>query len=262
MRRGVILGLVLVIAAMLGIGGFWFWGGGSGSERERDYKKIEDILDSGENESGEISGGQEEEDIVEIKWQLYEGQAVEEAGSDLIRAQFSDEVLENYKSELKYWSGKLKQDLTDVEGWMKVGQLKKIFDNYEGARDAWEYAKYLNPNQAAVYFNLGDLYGFYIHNREEAEINYLKALELAGKESSYYIAAADFYRTFDNKKAEEVMKRGLDKINNDFDLLVYAGAFYKSIGNKAEAVKFYERAFIINPENKEVKEEIERLEIN
>ena len=59
-----------------------------------------------------------------------------------------------------------------VDDWIAVGVIKKFFNDFAGARDAWEYAGVLYPANALSFANLGNLYGFYLHNNIKAFINH------------------------------------------------------------------------------------------
>ncbi|PIR88907.1 MAG: hypothetical protein COU07_03350 [Candidatus Harrisonbacteria bacterium CG10_big_fil_rev_8_21_14_0_10_40_38] len=142
----------------------------------------------------------------------YKGDAIENIGTDLFIAEIPKDVQEKYKNELSDLNEGLKNTPDNIDLWIQVGIIKKIFNNYNGARDAWEYAKIVNPKHSTPYYNLGGLYGSYIKDFEKAEENYLKAIEIDPTLGYLYLGLADFYENFYTEKADqaiEVIKQGL-----------------------------------------------------
>ncbi len=151
--------------------------------------------------------------------------------------------------------------VSSLNDWLTVGIIKKFFNDYEGARDAWEYASILYPSNGMVFSNLGNLYGFYLHDNQKAEFNLKKAIANDPYQPSYYIGLADFYKVVDaSKKGQvpEVILSGLDKIK-DINLYLYLASYYMGIGDKANALKYYQEVLKISPDQAGIQEEIGRL---
>jgi len=119
---------------------------------------------------------------------------------------------------------KIRSSLLDDPGifvnWIELGLLYKGVNDYEGAREAWEYASALRPENSLSFGNLGRLYGYYLHENDLAEENYKKALENGPTETYLYFQATEFYRDVvkDINKAIEVVKTGLSNIPGDSGL--------------------------------------------
>jgi len=148
-----------------------------------------------------------------------------------------------------------------VDDWIAVGVIKKFFNDYEGVRDAWEYAGVLYPANALSFANLGNLYGFYLHDNEKAEFNFRKAIANDPYQLSYYLSLASFYKEADVSKKDkvpEVILLGLDRIK-DVNLYLYLASYYRDIGDKTNAVKYYEEVLKIAPDQAGVREEIENI---
>lgn len=128
---------------------------------------------------------------------LYAGQPVYFLGNDPTWQQLPTDAAAKQKQYLAQLAETLKENPNDFDGWMAVGIHKKFFNNYEGARDAWEYAKLLVPEQQVPYLNLANLYAYYLNDRAKAEANYLAAAELdLSNIYGSYTALAGFYRDF------------------------------------------------------------------
>jgi tetratricopeptide (TPR) repeat protein len=154
----------------------------------------------------------------------------------------------------------LEKDQFNFDGWINVGVIKKFFNDYEGARDAWEYAIVLYPNNPLAFENLGNLYALYLHNNSKAEYNYKKAIENNSIEPSFYIALADFYKNFlnDNLKAINTLLSGLETIK-DANLFLSVASLYRDIGDKSNAIKYYEELLKISPNQPGIQEQIDLL---
>ncbi len=154
----------------------------------------------------------------------------------------------------------LEKDPFNINDWISVGITKKFFNDYEGARDAWEYVVVLYPNDPLAFENLGNLYALYLRDNSKAEYNYKKAIENNSLEPSFYIALADFYKNFlgDNSKAINTILSGLEKIK-DVNLFLSLAGFYRDIGDKANAIKYYQEVLKISPNQQGIQEEIDRL---
>lgn len=227
-------------------------------EKNIDFSGLENTLNATTTSEGvtvkDISEGE--------NFFSYEGQDIADIGNDSFISRVPESQVEKYKAELLRLKGVLTENPTNVDGWIGVGLIKKFFNNYTGARDAWEYAKYLNNTNSLVYYNLGNLYGMFIKDYREAEENFLKAIELEKKSVDYYIGAADFYRNFYTEKKEkagEILEKGMREVPNDISLLVYTADYYKETGNKERALELYKKVLEFEPNNEEIKEEIESL---
>jgi len=127
---------------------------------------------------------------------------------------FSKEAQDIIAEKISKTSQKLKNDPNSISNWIQLGLDRKMLDDHEGSRQAWEYAKLVSPNNFVVRGNLGDLYAYYLKDNQKAEENYLKALELGPSQIYLYFKTAEFYRDFllDDQKAKEIVQKGL--INN------------------------------------------------
>lgn len=114
----------------------------------------------------------------------------------------------------------LKQDPDLFNEWLNLGLLRKSIEDYEGARQAWEYASSIRPQNSLSFGNLALLYGYYLKNPVLAEKNYLKAIENDLKLPYLYAQAADFYLEVLNQpeKAREILQKGLQMIPGDLGL--------------------------------------------
>jgi tetratricopeptide (TPR) repeat protein len=148
----------------------------------------------------------------------YHGESITKIGNDPFIKQVPEDYINNYKKELAEIKNSLSEDPTSVDDWLRVGIIKKFFNNYEGAKDVWEYAKLVNPRHSTAYFNLGGLYSGYLHDIDMAEENYLEAVEIDPTLPYLYIGLAEFYRTFrpgSDDKIDALILKGLEVLPGD-----------------------------------------------
>lgn len=142
----------------------------------------------------------------------YKGQAVAEIGSDPILDLFPADVLAQRKALLAELAGFIAHDPYNFDHWLAVGAQKKFANNYAGARDAWEYAKVVNPHNGIAHLNLAHLYAYYLRDPGRAEQNYSLAIAAdSGDVLSSRAAFAAFYRDFGQPdRAREWFEQALE----------------------------------------------------
>ncbi|MBI4114443.1 MAG: hypothetical protein HY445_01220 [Candidatus Niyogibacteria bacterium] len=98
-----------------------------------------------------------------------------------------------------------------IDYWLELGILQKQLEDYEGAREAWEYAAFIRPDDARAYNNLADLHAYYLHDNQKAEEYFLKTIEKSPASMQYYTSAFGFYINAlkDKEKARLLLLRGI-----------------------------------------------------
>lgn len=174
---------------------------------------------------------------------------------------------ESYKAKLRAELGTLakKVVLNDagLDDWLRIGVIKKVFRDFNGARDAWEYAASVYTLNSLSFYNLGDLYGSYLKDFPKAEANFQNAIKLDPKKAGFYTSFAEFYRYFYTAKKDLVIstiESGLKQLPNDPTLLLYLGSYYRDdLKDNAKAILYYEKILAQDPSNSGLKDEINRL---
>lgn len=131
---------------------------------------------------------------------------------------FSDDVFpENKQKMLDQWKitmEELKKDHNSLDAWLQMGLLRKTTGDYEGAREAWEYASIIRPKNSVSFANLGVLYGYYLKDQQKAEKNFLKAIENDKVLTYFYAQTADFYLDVikNKEKAIGILEQGIKEV--------------------------------------------------
>ena len=236
----------IVIAFLVLVGGVFYFG----SRKSAPEIVSRTTVDTTATSTGEETGKPEletippEEDIKRLP-PPYTGQPIRELGNPDILASIGAAYVERYQKDLNSIANRIEKGSRDHVDWLTVAYIKKLFSNYIGTRDAWEYAKIVNPEDAVAYFNLGELYGYEFKEPAKAEENYLSALRLNPYHLDYYIGLANFYEDVpkDLKKAEGVLLSALDKIpHTEPNLFAQIGAFYRDQKNYTKAIEYFEKA--------------------
>ena len=158
----------------------------------------------------------------------------------------------------------IKNDISNLNNWIQLGILKEEIKDYEGARQVLEFASQLNPKNFISYQNLGDLYGFYLKDPIKAEQNYLKSIENDLTNIDAYLNLSDVYWSGakeERAKIEGLLLRGI-QVNlgdNQMPLMGRLSRYYEEIGDIKNAIVYYEKIYTAHPENKAIKDEIDRL---
>lgn len=219
--------------ALVGISGFYFWFSGHKIELAAEKEKASEVaVTASTTGNPKITTNSEHpvrqaQDKPIVKLPKYTGQIINMIGDDPMISQLPASAIAIKRVQLTHLSASLSEDSNDFNSWMALGNFKKFFNNFIGARDAWEYAKIVAPNQPLTYLNLANLYGYYLKEPQKAESNFLTAISI------------------DSQNAYG----GLNSIAN----------YYKDFGFKDKAIEFYKKALELNPNDSSLMVEIQRL---
>src|SRR3989338_1481590 len=194
---------------------------------------------------------------------LYTGAdaSVARENSSLIKA-YPEDVKKKMREELATLAARVEKDPTTLDAWLRIGVIKKFFGDYEGARDAWEYASIIRPANVVSFLNLGGLYGSYLKDYPRAEKNYRQAIINNPADSSGYLELASLYRySYKEKEGNIVplMEEGMTASDDDLNFTIYLGGYWTEKGDTAKAIENYEKALKLDPDNKPIQAEISRL---
>lgn len=197
----------------------------------------------------------------------YHGEPITEIGNDPGIKNFPPAAIEQNKNRLKELAGRLQKDPGNFDMWLDVGQLKKFFNDYNGAIDALEYAKIVSPENPLAYYNLANVYGLYLHDYPKAEEYYLKAIDYGTNLDYTYLGLAEFYRDFYKAKfdlVDDVLLRGLKEgVPGDPNMMLQLAYYYKSIGDKKNAINYFTKLLTSNlisgPQKQALREEVKTL---
>jgi len=149
----------------------------------------------------------------------------------------------------------------DFRSWYRLGMVRKMLNDYQGAAEAWTKAGELAPTNSAPFANLADLYTYFLKDYNKAEQAYLQALNIFPTVDNYRLFA-DFYRISapnNQNRVEDVILQGLKVFPNNEDLLAYIASYFREIGQKDKAIFYYEQLLKINPNHPNAQADLGKL---
>ncbi|MBI3075219.1 MAG: tetratricopeptide repeat protein [Parcubacteria group bacterium] len=117
---------------------------------------------------------------------------------------YSVEKAKEITEQIAILTDALKADNNRFNEWLDLGMLRKSIEDYDGAREAWEYASVIRPGNSLSFANLGTLYGYYLKNPIKAEANLLHAIENEPRFLDFYARMTDFYVEVMNDKSKAI----------------------------------------------------------
>lgn len=175
----------------------------------------------------------------------------------------SPSVREKLLQKLTTIAASLATNSDDLDSWIEIGSIKHVFGDEIGARDAWEYASVIRPTNTTSFFNLGNLYGYYLKDKAKAEKNYRMVLQNDPNYIPGYLTLVAFYRDVYTEKypaeAEKVLLAGEKVLPLDLNIIQSLAFLYKDTGNSAKAIEYFEKYLVIDPKNDAMRAEFEAL---
>lgn len=166
----------------------------------------------------------------------------------IFKGDFSAEAKDEISARIAELSGLLKKNPDSLSNWLDLGLLRKTIGDYQGAREAWEYANAIRPRNHVSFSNLGDLFHHYLKDYPNAENSLLQSIKNGPNNISAYRALVNLYtESYTDKLSEvpEILLSGLVANPNDYDILVMLASYYKNAGDKTKAVSYYQKAIAI-----------------
>lgn len=176
---------------------------------------------------------------------------------------FSEEQLANLYATMGTHARAVRENPLFFNGWIQVGILKKIIGDFEGARDAWEYAGVIEPLNSLSFANLGELYWRYLHEYEKSEKNFRASIQHKPGDSLTYISLADLYHysyVARKDQADDVLIEGLKAIPGDENLMRHLAFIYEAQGDIEDALSWLRQIAAQNPGDQSVRDKIAELE--
>lgn len=147
-------------------------------------------------------------------------------------------------------------DYVDALFWL--GYLYEDLNRRDDAIKTWKKALQISPKHGQTLNSLGYLYAEEGKNLDEAEGMLKKALA-AEPENGAYLDSIGwvYFKKKDYKKAEDYLKKAIG-FQEDPVIYEHLGDLYLALNNKEEALKFYKKGIERFPDNKELKDKIDK----
>ncbi len=148
-------------------------------------------------------------------------------------------------------------------GWIQLGVMKKTIGDFEGARDAWEYASVIQQKNSLSYANLGELYWRYLREYPKSEKNFRTSIANKPEDEATYVSLAELYHYSMPEKynaAPGALLEGLIAIPENGTLMRRLAYLYEQRKDYAAALEWWRKIAEKNLDDSEVSGKIKILE--
>jgi|GEM_PF-3639773 len=146
-----------------------------------------------------------------------------------------------------------------VLAWFDLGNIKYGFYDNRGAEEAWLYAAKLAPSYVSIHVNLAEFYWHRLNDYPKAKEQMKIVLKNEPTNVPMYRNLSDLYRynlTEKSSLADDVLKEGIAKLPNEYDLLAHLAYYYFEEKDWANAVTYLKQLAEARPNDTQVKEDL------
>lgn len=175
---------------------------------------------------------------------------------------FSESDKQDIYRSLQNFGKTVKEKPNFFNGWIQLGLLKKIIGDFEGARDAWEYAGLISPKNSVSFANLGELYWRYLRVYPQAEINFKASIKNDPSDPGTYVSLSELYFYSLKEKADladDILLQGIVANPQSTDLTKALARLYEKSGQYAKAIEWWQKVLANDPKNTDIAAMIEGL---
>jgi len=168
-----------------------------------------------------------------------------------VPASFSLEAKAVVLADIEGVRVRLRNNPKDLSAWIDLGIRYKAINEYEAAREAWEYVSLMSPTNIVSYNNIGNLYHYELKDYVRAEMNLLQAVHNDKNYILSYLNLHDLYRLSYQQgttKASDILEKGIKANPKSIDLMVALATYYRGKGNLPDARTYYQQAITVATE--------------
>lgn len=124
--------------------------------------------------------------------------------------------------------------------WIAIGNLRQLFNDYDGAVQAYNQSIKLNNANIVAYRNLAEVYRTFLKDYKVAAGYYDLAIKNSLTDPDLYIQLADVQNKFlnDPSAAEKTYLLGLERTNGYADIYIHLARFYKARADNEKYDKY------------------------
>ena len=160
-------------------------------------------------------------------------------------ASFPQEARTILENQVKTLREHIVANPQDATPWLDLAIQYKTIEDYEGAKEVWEYLDAAYPQDSIAAHNLGNLYHLFLKDYPKAEMYYREAIKRNPRQTLHYVGLHELYRYSykqDTAAVVEVLEDGLSLMPDAIDLMATFGGYYREKGDKLNAVKYFTQA--------------------
>jgi tetratricopeptide (TPR) repeat protein len=143
---------------------------------------------------------------------------------------------------------RLKKDPTQGGDWFNLAIEYHQANDFDGAREVWEFLVGVLPDDTTSYDNLGKLYHFNLKEYPKAESYFKQSIALKPELITPYLELFDLYRYSykqNTSAAVDIMTEAKNKFPGNTDPYLLLAGYYRDRGQYASARTEYEAAMDI-----------------
>lgn len=160
---------------------------------------------------------------------------------------------------------KLRKNPEDIDGLINLARLQKYNGDGEDSLETLKIAEKIAPDNILVLNNELDMF-FNLKRYDEAEALALHMVEINPQWINAYRILQDVYRyhkadVYKTDKFPALVKKGMDADYagiNRINFTAILAEYYKSVKNKKEALKWYEKYYALSP-SESIKDELKEI---
>ena len=184
------------------------------------------------------------------------------------REDLDPQTLEDFQANFTTTTAQLLADPDAADAFKYInilGTLKQAVGDYEGALEAYFYARELNPADYAIVGNIANVYRQGLGDYRKAEEHYLAVLDFEDlRPGNHYTYFAELYELYafqisNQAKAEALIARALSELPENLRIMSLAAEHYKRAGDTAKARELYEIMLTIDPGSTVARDGLESL---
>ncbi len=110
----------------------------------------------------------------------------------------------------------------DFDSWIRLGTLRKIAGDYQGAAEDWQYMADVYGGSTVPHMNLADLYENFLKDYPKAEVQFKEAIKIKPDYVEAYVDLYTMYKNLyktDTSAAADILEEGLKNNPNNAELL-------------------------------------------
>lgn len=141
----------------------------------------------------------------------------------------------------------LKKDPVNAGAWLDLALWYHTANDYEGARDVWEFMVKAAPKDTTSYDNLGKLYHFDLKDFAKSEEYFKKSISINPQSTTPYTELFQLYTLSlkNETKAVAIIREAEKQFPAEPGFPYTLGAYYRDIGNSKAARAEFERALAL-----------------
>lgn len=161
--------------------------------------------------------------------------------------QFSSTLPEEVRASLTVRLSEIKEkiaeDTLNADSWFDLALVYHIGNDYDGAREVWEFLTKALPTNATAFDNLGKLYHYQLKDFALSESYFKQSLAVEPGAITPYLELHSLYRysyQTNTTKAVDIIREAMTLFPKELGLYVTLGGYYRDIGNVTQARATFE----------------------